>query len=207
MLIKTPNTLRIKLYSDKIIQQIENSLDFKRNNTAVNDIIRYKNYIKDRLLNNLDLLYALNNVSIEKYTKQSQTALLDNNDMFWNTNIYPYMRVPDPQADAKSYVLYDVNEQKYASDDSTRITKIATFRIVVHEDVINTDFGICRTDLIGMLITSMFDGISALGTVWEKTSDLSKTSTNDFYYREITYKASSTNCIPNRLRNGLERIR
>lgn len=196
---------RIDLYSQATQDLVENSLDFKKTGGSVNDIIRYKNFIKDKLLENVDILYALDNETLERKSKTAKD-LLKNSFAYWNMNIFPYMRVPDPQPTTGCYILFEVGEQKYAIDDMSRITKIVTFRVVCHEDIMDTDFGVTRLDLISMLISEMFDGLATMGIAFEKQSDTPKTTSNDYYYREIVYRVNSTNNIQARLRNGNMRI-
>ena len=84
-------------------------------NTPDDDNIRYKEKIHDALLNNAELLYALNNEELEsELFDEDDNLLIDEEtgellgevDRYFgdNSNIRPYLFIPDTQTDVKHYV-------------------------------------------------------------------------------------------------------
>ena len=83
------------------------------------DNIRYKEKIHDALLSNAELLYALNNEELEsELFDEDDNLLIDEEtgellgevDRYFgdNSNIRPYLFIPDTQTDVKHYVCYQV---------------------------------------------------------------------------------------------------
>ena len=83
--------------------------------TPDDDNIRYKEKIHDALLNNAELLYALNNEELESelfdedgnlLIDEETGELLGEVDRYFgdNSNIRPYLFIPDTQTDVKHYV-------------------------------------------------------------------------------------------------------
>ena len=84
------------------------------------DNIRYKEKIHDALLNNAELLYALNNEELEsELFDEDDNLLIDEEtgellgevDRYFgdNSNFRPYLFIPDTQTDVKHYVCYQVS--------------------------------------------------------------------------------------------------
>ena len=87
--------------------------------TPDDDNIRYKEKIHDALLNNAELLYALNNEELESELFDGKELNIDKEagellgevDRYFgdNSNIRPYLFIPDTQTDVKHYVCYQVS--------------------------------------------------------------------------------------------------
>ena len=101
--------------------------------TPDDDNIRYKEKIHDALLNNAELLYALNNEELESelfdeddnlLIEEETGELLGEVDRYFgdNSNIRPYLFIPDTQTDVKHYVCYQV-----AFDELPRYSKIQKY--------------------------------------------------------------------------------
>lgn len=172
------------------------------------DNIRYKEKIHDALLNNAELLYALNNEELEselfdgdKLNIDEETGeLLGEVDRYFgdNSNIRPYLFIPDTQTDVKHYVCYQV-----AFDELPRYSNIQkyteiTFNIFVNgKDRTDKLTGIPRHDLIASIIRERFNWSSIFGMQTHLISSKESVTDNNYLVRTLIFKIEDTNGIVN----------
>lgn len=185
----TPKDKEPKL-SAEMEDIINRSIDEKNNNNY-DDIFRYKYKIMSKLTSNQDLLRTLHNDELEGNDK------VINGDLYRNVNIFDFMKLPDAESKVKNYVCFEVNDFGYGD----MLNKKIVFRTVSHIDDCKTDWGISRQDLLASIIKNEFDWSNMFGMHIEKENDSGYVSSNNYYYREITYKATTPNNIYNKLNN------
>lgn len=157
------------------------------------DVIRYKSRIKNILCDNDDLLRALHHPDYSK-------AEILNGDLFKDTVVFDWMKAPEYKTSIYNYVCFDVSIRTTASSLST--TRIV-FRVISHEDDMKTDWGVNRTDLLGLIISEEFDWANELGMSLVKVSDDAYATNDKYHYREIVYQATNPNNLYQKI-NGLK---
>ena len=176
--------------------------------TPDDDNIRYKEKIHDALLNNAELLYALNNEELESELfdgnelniDEETGELLGEVDRYFgdNSNIRPYLFIPDTQTDVKHYVCYQV-----AFDELPRYSNIQkyteiTFNIFVNgKDRTDKLTGIPRHDLIASIIREKFNWSSIFGMQAKLISSKESTTDNNYICRTLTFQVLDLNGIVN----------
>lgn len=177
--------------------------------TPDDDNIRYKEKIHDALLNNAELLYALNNEELEsELFDEDNNLLIDEEtgellgevDRYFgdNSNIRPYLFIPDTQTDVKHYLCYQV-----AFDELPRYSKIQkyteiTFNIFVNgKDRTDKLTGIPRHDLIASIIRERFNWSSIFGMQTHLISSKESTTDNNYIVRTLIFQIEDTNGIVN----------
>ena len=176
--------------------------------TPDDDNIRYKEKIHDALLNNAELLYALNNEELEselfdgdKLNIDEETGeLLGEVDRYFgdNSNIRPYLFIPDTQTDVKHYVCYQV-----AFDELPRYSNIQkyteiTFNIFVNgKDRTDKLTGIPRHDLIASIIRERFNWSNIFGMQTHLISSKESVTDNNYLVRTLIFQVLNLNGIVN----------
>ena len=177
--------------------------------TPDDDNIRYKEKIHDALLNNAELLYALNNEELEsELFDEDDNLLIDEEtgellgevDRYFgdNSNIRPYLFIPDTQTDVKHYVCYQV-----AFDELPRYSKIQkyteiTFNIFVNgKDRTDKLTGIPRHDLIASIIRERFNWSSIFGMQTHLISSKESVTDNNYLVRTLIFQVLDLNGIVN----------
>ena len=176
--------------------------------TPDDDNIRYKEKIHDALLNNAELLYALNNEELEselfdgnELNVDKETGeLLGEVDRYFgdNSNIRPYLFIPDTQTDVKHYVCYQV-----AFDELPRYSNIQkyteiTFNIFVNgKDRTDKLTGIPRHDLIASIIREKFNWSSIFGMQTHLISSKESVTDNNYLVRTLIFQVLDLNGIVN----------
>ena len=173
------------------------------------DNIRYKEKIHDALLNNAELLYALNNEELEsELFDEDNNLLIDEEtgellgevDRYFgdNSNIRPYLFIPDTQTDVKHYVCYQV-----AFDELPRYSNIQkyteiTFNIFVNgKDRTDKLTGIPRHDLIASIIRERFNWSSIFGMQTHLISSKESVTDNNYLVRTLVFQVLDLNGIVN----------
>ena len=175
--------------------------------TPDDDNIRYKEKIHDALLKNAELLYALNNEELEsELFDEEDNLLIDKEtgellgevDRYFgdNSNIRPYLFIPDTQTDVKHYVCYQV-----AFDELPRYSNIQkyteiTFNIFVNgKDRTDKLTGIPRHDLIASIIRERFNWSSIFGMQTHLISSKESVTDNNYLVRTMIFQIVDTNGI------------
>ena len=175
--------------------------------TPDDDNIRYKEKIHDALLNNAELLYALNNEELEsELFDEDNNLLIDEEtgellgevDRYFgdNSNIRPYLFIPDTQTDVKHYVCYQV-----AFDELPRYSNIQkyteiTFNIFVNgKDRTDKLTGIPRHDLIASIIRERFNWSNIFGMQTHLISSKESVTDNNYLVRTLIFQIVDTNGI------------
>ena len=174
--------------------------------TPDDDNIRYKEKIHDALLNNAELLYALNNEELESELFDGNELNIDKEtgkllgevDRYFgdNSNIRPYLFIPDTQTDVKHYVCYQV-----AFDELPRYSNVQkyteiTFNIFVNgKDRTDKSTGIPRHDLIASIIRERFNWSNIFGMQTHLVSSKESTTDNNYLVRTLIFQVVDTNGI------------
>ena len=170
------------------------------------DNIRYKEKIHDALLSNVELLYALNNEELESELFDGNELNIDKEtgellgevDRYFgdNSNIRPYLFIPDTQTDVKHYVCYQV-----AFDELPRYPNIQkyteiTFNIFVNgKDRTDKLTGIPRHDLIASIIREKFNWSNIFGMQTHLISSKESITDNNYLVRTLIFQITDVNSI------------
>ena len=177
-------------------------------NTPDDDNIRYKEKIHDALLNNAELLYALNNEELEselfdgdKLNIDKETGeLLGEVDRYFgdNSNIRPYLFIPDTQTDVKHYVCYQVSFDELPRYSNIQKYTEITFNIFVNgKDRTDKLTGIPRHDLIASIIRERFNWSSIFGMQTHLISSKESVTDNNYLVRTLIFQVLNLNGIVN----------
>ena len=175
-------------------------------NTPDDDNIKYKDIIRKALLNCPELLYALNNKELESELFDGKELNIDKEtgellgevDRYFgdNSNIRPYLFIPDTQTDVKHYVCYQV-----AFDELPRYSNIQkyteiTFNIFVNgKDRTDKLTGIPRHDLIASIIRERFNWSNIFGMQTHLISSKESVTDNNYLVRTLIFQIVDTNGI------------
>ena len=181
--------------------------------TPDDENIQYKKKIEKALMLNPCLLYALNEKSLEselfdddgninwewnEETKEYEP--LGEWDRYFggNSNIRPYLFIPDTQTEVKHYICYQVAfDEMPRYQDTLKYTNI-TFTIFVHGNDRNDKLtGIPRHDLIASIIRERFNWSNIFGMQTHLISSKESTTDNNYLVRTLVFQVVDTNGIAN----------
>ena len=174
--------------------------------TPDDDNIRYKEKIHDALLGNAELLYALNNEELESELFDGNELNIDKEtgellgevDRYFgdNSNIRPYLFIPDTQTDVKHYVCYQVSFDELPRYSNIQKYTEITFNIFVNgKDRTDKSTGIPRHDLIASIIRERFNWSNIFGMQTHLISSKESTTDNNYLVRTLVFQVVDTNGI------------
>ena len=181
--------------------------------TPDDENIQYKKKIEKALMLNPCLLYALNEKSLES------ELFDDDGNINWewnedtkeyeplgeweryfgsNSNIRPFLFIPDTQTEVKHYICYQVAfDEMPRYQDTLKYTNI-TFTIFVHgNDRYDKLTGIPRHDLIASIIRERFNWSNIFGMQTHLISSKESTTDNNYLVRTLVFQGVDTNGIYN----------
>ena len=175
--------------------------------TPDDDNIRYKEKIHDALLSNVELLYALNNEELEsELFDEDENLLIDEEtgellgevDRYFgdNSNIRPYLFIPETQTDVKHYVCYQVMFDELPRYQNVQKYTEITFNIFVNgKDRTDKLTGIPRHDLIASIIREKFNWSNIFGMQTHLVSNKESITDNDYVVRTLIFQNTEVNSI------------
>ena len=175
--------------------------------TPDDDNIRYKEKIHDALLSNVELLYALNNEELEsELFDEDENLLIDEEtgellgevDRYFgdNSNIRPYLFIPETQTDVKHYVCYQVMFDELPRYKNVQKYTEITFNIFVNgKDRTDKLTGIPRHDLIASIIRERFNWSNIFGMQTHLISSKESVTDNNYLVRTLIFQITDVNSI------------
>ena len=175
--------------------------------TPDDDNIRYKEKIHDALLSNAELLYALNNEELEsELFDEDDNLLIDEEtgellgevDRYFgdNSNIRPYLFIPDTQTDVKHYICYQVMFNELPRYQNIQKYTEITFNIFVNgKDRTDKLTGIPRHDLIASIIREKFNWSNIFGMQTHLISSKESVTDNNYLVRTLIFQITDVNSI------------
>ena len=174
--------------------------------TPDDDNIRYKEKIHDALLNNAELLYALNNEELESELFDGKELNIDKEtgellgevDRYFgdNSNIRPYLFIPDTQTDVKHYVCYQVSFDELPRYSNIQKYTEITFNIFVNgKDRTDKLTGIPRHDLIASIIRERFNWSNIFGMQTHLISSKESVTDSNYLVRTLIFQITDVNSI------------
>lgn len=173
------------------------------------DVILYKQKIKNALLSNPCLLYSLNDKKLEselfdkngninwKWNEDTkQYEPLGEWDKYFGSDslIRPFLFIPDTQTTVKCYLCYQVGFRDTVRHNSGLKDTLIDFAIFVHgDDRIDKLTGIPRHDLIGSIIRERFAWSNIFGMQAHLAQDYEQTVDNNYVARYLTFQLTDLN--------------
>ena len=147
------------------------------------DIVEMKRLIKQKLIDDPDILEALNNKEIP----------LDSPDEFLDNNIYGFIRIPKTQDTVRNFICFTVDDiEEYRYNEVMKVQYIQ-FHAICHLDDMKTEYGIDRHDLLGYLIRDDFNWTNIFGLQFKLIENKESAVDSDYYCRTLVFKAVKPN--------------
>lgn len=164
--------------------------------TPDDDSIRFKQKIKESLLQCPELLYVLNNPDYEAELFDDDGILMEDGewDSYFGDNIRPYLFFPETQTDAKNFVCYKIEFTDTPRENFLMKYGTITFVVLADNKTINDKLtGIARHDLIAAIIREKFNWSNIFGTQCSLVSDREGYTDNNFITRTLVFELTKLN--------------
>jgi len=113
----------------------------------------------------------------------------DEPDSLIYLNLFPYLRIPETQNKADTYVLISVDIDKISRSNQTYAMYTTTFWILTHKERMKlAGFNATRIDYISEEVKKLFDGVQKFGfSEFELISNREIILNEKYTYRELTF--------------------
>lgn len=175
--------------------------------TPDDENIKYKNIIKNALLNCPELLYSLHDEELESelfdddgnlYMDEETGELLGEVDRYFGDNSYirPDLFIPDTQTTVNNYVCYQVMFDELPRYGKFQKYTEITFTIFVNGmDRTDELTGAPRHDLIASIIRERFNWSNIFGMQTHLISSKESVTDNNYLVRTLIFQIVDTNGI------------
>ena len=148
------------------------------------DIIEMKRLIKQKLIDDPDILEALHNTKIE-----------DSPDEFLDQNIFGFIRIPRTQDTVRNFICFTVDDIEDHQFNEVMKTQYIQFNCICHLEDIKTSYGIDRHDLLGYLVRDIFNWTNIFGLQFKLIYNKESTIDSDYYCRTLKFEATKPNSL------------
>lgn len=185
------------------ISSIVRNLEDKKNN----ELIYKKTAIKKMFLEDPDLLEVLgkpekrplnkyvdkDNPTSEELAKRQE--ILDYNEKIEHEQIIPFLKLNEIQTEVLNFVMFDVQDDGVAYHNDFIKNQYLIVMIAIHENDMNTEYGIPRADLVDFIIRDLLCWTNSLGMHMELNEDAPMIMDTHYYMRRLKFFIKMPNVV------------
>jgi len=161
------------------------------------DISMMKRQIKQKLINDQDILEALHS-EID----------IDSPDEFLDTHIFGFLRIPNTQDTVRNFICVTVDDIEDHRFNEVMKLQVLQLTAICHLSDIKTEYGIDRHDLLGYLIRDTFNWTNMFGLQFHLIYNKESVMEGDYYCRTLKFEAEKLNSLNNaRMANPRDKLR
>ena len=177
--------------------------------TKNNDIIYRKKLIEDMFNADEDLQEVLGVkekrplnkfVDPEHPTIQEQEMrkeIEEYNMRIQKPRIVPYLKLNGVQKDVNNYVMFDIRDYDVSYTNKVIKNQQLVVMCLVHEDDMDTEYGIQRTDLLSYIVKDLLCWSNVAGLQLKCISDFDDIVDDRYYCRVVKFESQLPNAINN----------
>lgn len=179
------------------IASIQRDLENKKEN---GDIVRAKTIIEKTFQDDPDLREVLNMPDLKPYIKYNDSdnptpaeirkrkeAEIYNYNLL-RKHICPWLKLNGLQKDVSNYIMFEVRDYGVANYDKVIKYQQVQVMCVVHEQNMETEYGIPRHDLLGCIVKDLLNFSNCLGTQLTCLYDDTDIIDNIYYCRVLKFQ-------------------
>ena len=183
------------------IANIKRDLENKKNN----DIIWKKSKLIEMFKQDPDLIEILgqkqrrplnkyldaNNPTAEELALRQE--ITDYNERIEHEQIVPWLKLNGIQKEVLNFVMFDIDDTDVSYTNNMIKNQYLTVICLVHEDNMETEYGIPRTDLLDYIVKDLLCWTNALGMQLKCVNDFNGIIDSKYYARTIKFKIQEIN--------------
>lgn len=171
------------------------------------DIIRKKKIVQDILVNDPDIreiLGAKEPLPLNQYRDpknptddelKARQEILSYNQNITHEQIVPWLKLNGIQKEVLSFILFDIYDDRVSYTNKVIKNQYLKIMILCHEQSMDTEYEIPRTDLLDWIIKDLFNWSNVLGNQLKLTSDNVRIVDNIYYCRTLLFLMTTSNGV------------
>lgn len=197
------------------ISNIMRDLENKKNN----DIIWKKNKVMEMFKEDPDLIEILGQKPIRplnKYTDANNPTeeelklrkeIEEYNEKVQHEQIIPWLKLNGLQKEVLNFIMFDIDDTDVSYTNNVIKNQYLIVMCLVHEDDMETEYDIPRTDLLDYIVKDLLCWTNALGMQLKCVNDFQDIVDSKYYARTLKFKIEAPNNIAgNRGGNRYDRL-
>ena len=149
------------------------------------DIVRKKRIIGQMLYSDPDIIEVLDNPQLDPECP----------DEYLYVNIFPFIRIPGTQDVSKSYITFMLDDMEKSQFNKSMKSQFLKVVIFVHKDLVKTQWGADRHDLLAYLVKDIFHLSNSLGLQMEIVSSREGVTDTDYCTRTLQFEMTTPNSV------------
>ena len=149
------------------------------------DIVRKKRIISQMLYSDPDIIEVLDNPKLDPTCPEE----------YMYDNIYPFVRIPGTQDESKNYITFALDDIEASSNNKSMKTQLLQVVIFVHKNLIQTEWGSERHDLLAYLVKDVFHLSNKLGIQLKEISNREWVTDTDYCTRTLRFEMTTPNSV------------
>ena len=146
-------------------------------------------------------LNKLSNPPTEEELKERQ-EIEDYNERIQHDQIVPWLKLNGIQKEVLNFVMFDIDDSDVSYSNNAIKKQYIIVMCLVHEDDMDTEYGIARTDLLDYIIKDLLNWSNVLGAQLKCTNDFQDIIDSKYYCRTLKFEITEINSA-NGLRDGI----
>lgn len=197
------------------ISNIMRDLENKKNN----DIIWKKNKVMEMFKEDPDLIEILGQKPIRPLNKYADAnnptdeelklrqEIEDYNEKVQHEQIIPWLKLNGLQKEVLNFIMFDIDDTDVSYSNNVIKNQYLIVMCLVHEDDMETEYDIPRTDLLDYIVKDLLCWTNALGMQLKCVNDFQDIVDSKYYARTLKFKIEAPNNIAgNRGGNRYDRL-
>ena len=185
------------------IASIMRDLENKKNN----DIIWKKNKLMEMFKEDPDLIEILGQKPIRPLNKYADVdnpteeelklrkEIEDYNDKVQHEQIIPWLKLNGIQKEVLNFIMFDIDDTDVSYSNNVIKNQYLIVMCLVHEDDMETEYDIPRTDLLDYIVKDLLCWTNALGMQLKCVNDFRDIVDSKYYARTIKFKIEAPNNV------------
>ena len=186
--------------------------DFEKKNET-SDIIWKKDKIKKMFEDDEDLIEILGQKPkrpLNKYVDPANPTeeefklrqeIEEYNEKIQHQQIVPFLKLNGLQKEVLNFVMFDIDDSDVSYTNNVIKNQYLIVMCLVHEDDMDTEYGIVRTDLLDYIVKDLLCWTNVLGMQLKCVNDFNDIIDTKYYARTIKFKIEA----PNNLGSGVRK--
>lgn len=197
------------------IANIKRDLENKKNN----DIIWKKSKLMEMFKEDPDLIELLGQKPKRPLNKYIDTdnptdeelklrqEIIDYNEKIQHEQIVPWLKLNGIQKEVLNFIMFDIDDTDVSYTNNVIKNQYLIIMCLVHEDDMETEYGIARTDLLDYIVKDLLCWTNVLGMQLKCVNDFQDIVDAKYYCRTLKFKIEAPNNIAgNRGGNKYDRL-
>ena len=126
---------------------------------------------------------------------KERSAIIEYNEQIQKTQIIPYLKLNGIQKEVLNFLMFELDDKNVSYYNNSIKTQVLTVICLVHEDDMETEYGILRTDLLSYIVKDLLCWSNALGMQLKNTKDVAEIMDSRYYCRVMEFTIEAPNHV------------